>query len=1063
MNDNTKNTINFQNYMLMKYFLSFWFLLLWMNTSISLKAQCTGVSESDSLELVNFYQALDGDNWTNNEGWLVEPLENWFGIKLWYVEDSSQCYISRIVLPNNNLSGTLPELNLDNLLFLILNENNLAGNLPSFSQASELTTIDLSNNQIEGTISDFNLPDLLTLKLDSNSIGGVIPNFSNTPRLRHLHIYGNELTGNIPDFSNTVELRAIRASYNQLSGNIPDFSLIWSLDTLDLSNNQLTGTIPDFSHLTSLEDLFLRENQLSGNIPNFSNLQNLDNLDLVGNQLTGTIPTFENVSKISLINLGANQLTGTIPNFDLPFLTVLAVNNNQLTGTIPNFDKTPRLLAIFVHNNQLTGYVPDFKQLPLLQLLWVCPGNNLLAPIPNFIDFLLFDYEVSKLDCIPNAVITGKTFNDLNQNCLQDENEQALPNTKITVNDSLHHTYSDENGFYKLQLDTGTYQITATPPNFLWSEPCPEPYTIILENYNDSIPNKDFGFEVEDECTLLTIDVASPLQRRCFTNTYTISYCNEGTKSADSAYVELTFPPEIIPLSASIPHVENESGNVWSFDLDTLAIGECGSFTVVDSVSCEAVLGSAACVEGRIYPAFLCRDVSTLWDGSNIEVTGECIDNEFIEFTITNIGEDMQDSTEYRIYEDDILSSLDKVKLMSGGSEALQIAATGATYRLKAEQAEFHPFESIPQVVVELCGEEPYSLGFVTSQPNSDLEHFIDIDCQEIIGSFDPNDKQVHPVGIADQHYIAEGTELTYKIRFQNTGNDTAFRVTIIDTLHSDYLDLQTFEITSTSHPYNARIANQNVLIVEFDNILLPDSTTNELESHGFVQYRITPFEDAPKNSIVTNLGDIYFDYNQPITTNTVFNTIGIPLLDVTLPIELLQFNAYLDENQNGQLTWITASEINNSHFEVQRSIDGRHFAAIGKMEGKGTTSELHSYQFEDSNLPSTTSTVYYRLKQIDFNGQYSYSKVISLSLQNKRATKVWYNAAQNNLEVVAAEALQLQIYDATGRLLKSVGIMKGKQKIDVGNLASGVYAYQLLQSGLLNQRQQGKLLIVRN
>ncbi|MFK7904196.1 MAG: SdrD B-like domain-containing protein [Chitinophagales bacterium] len=1011
----------------MKYTIPFWFILSLMLSSINLQAQdCSSVSVSDSLKLVSFYEAMDGDNWINNEGWLSSPVKDWYGITVSYVPDSSQCYVSEISLVSNRLDGIIPELNLD-----------------------KLTVIDLFLNRIKGTIPDFNLPSLLTLKLDSNIIQGIVPNFSNIPLLRHLHLRGNQLTG-----------------------NIPDFSLIKDLNTLDFHNNHLTGTVPDFSNLTNLKTLVLGKNQLSGNVTNFSKLPNLEGLDLGGNELTGPIPHFENITKIDFINLQFNQLTGTIPNFDLPLLRILALGGNQLTGVIPNFDKTPILNTLLVHKNQLTGYIPNFKHTPLLEFLWVCPGNSLSAIVPDFSNFLLFNYESSQFDCMAFSTFTGIAFNDKNNNCLQDEGETTIPNTKITVNDSLLHTYTDENGFYKLQLDTGTYSIKATPPNFLWQQKCPENYnyyTITIENYNDSIPSQNFGFEAESECTFLTIDIATPLQRRCFTNTYTVSYCNEGTKSADSAYVELTFPPDIIPLNTSIPFEEN--GNVWSFDLGTLMIGECGSFTVTDLVSCNAVLGSTACVEARIYPAFLCREVSSLWDGSDLVVEGECVDNEFIEFTITNIGEDMQDSIEYRIYEDDILSALDKVQLMEGESQELSISATGATYRLKAEQTDFHPLESIPQAIIELCGEEPYSLGFVTSQANSDFEHFIDIDCQEIIGSFDPNDKSVHPTGITNQHYIAEGTELTYKVRFQNTGNDTAFRVSIIDTLQSEYLDLQTFKITNTSHPYEAHINDQNVLIVEFDNILLPDSTTNEPESHGFVQYKITSFQDAPQNSIVTNLANIYFDYNQPITTNTVFNTIGIPQLESNQNMALLQFDAYLDEQKNIQLTWITASEIANSYFEVQRSSNGIYFEKIGGIAAQSPLDSPNFYVYEDNELEDNIPIYYYRLKQMDFNGQFIYSnitdvilgEVVAIDPQNQLVTKIWYNAAQNNVEVVTNQSHQLQIFDINGRLVKNVNITEGRQTIGTKGLASGIYAYQLLQNGLLRSGQTGKLIIVGN
>lgn len=85
------------------------------------------------------------------------------------------------------------------------------------------------------------------------------------------------------------------------------------------------------------------------------------------------------------------------------------------------------------------------------------------------------------------------------------------------------------------------------------------------------------------------------------------------------------------------------------------------------------------------------------------------------------------------------------------------------------------------------------------------------------------------------------------------------------------------------------------------------------------------------------------------------------------LPVELLYFRV------NGDvLEWATASEENNSHFEVERSVDGRDFLAIGKVEGNGTTSERNEYKY---NIPQ--GAAYYRLKQVDFDGAYEYSDVV--------------------------------------------------------------------------------------
>jgi len=73
---------------------------------------------------------------------------------------------------------------------------------------------------------------------------------------------------------------------------------------------------------------------------------------------------------------------------------------------------------------------------------------------------------------------------------------------------------------------------------------------------------------------------------------------------------------------------------------------------------------------------------------------------------------------------------------------------------------------------------------------------------------------------------------LTYKIRFQNTGTDTAFNIVVLDTL-SDLLDVSTFVPLVSSHPYALEIVDSNVLKYSFENIMLPDSNINEPGSHG--------------------------------------------------------------------------------------------------------------------------------------------------------------------------------------------------------------------------------------
>jgi len=148
--------------------------------------------------------------------------------------------------------------------------------------------------------------------------------------------------------------------------------------------------------------------------------------------------------------------------------------------------------------------------------------------------------------------------------------------------------------------------------------------------------------------------------------------------------------------------------------------------------------------------------------------------------------------------------------------------------------------------------------------------------------AYDPNDKNVIPAGVGEDHLTLFDTEFEYTIRFQNTGTDTAFTVRLEDVLDAD-LDWTTFRPVSASHNYVVDLSIESGLLTFlFENILLPDSTTNEVGSHGFVKYRILPKQGLSEDTEITNEANIFFDFNPPILTNTTLNTMVSTLINTT-------------------------------------------------------------------------------------------------------------------------------------------------------------------------------------
>ncbi len=135
-------------------------------------------------------------------------------------------------------------------------------------------------------------------------------------------------------------------------------------------------------------------------------------------------------------------------------------------------------------------------------------------------------------------------------------------------------------------------------------------------------------------------------------------------------------------------------------------------------------------------------------------------------------------------------------------------------------------------------------------------------------GSFDPNDILVNRNFLYD-YEIPNEPELEYIIRFQNTGNDTAFTVKVLNPIDTTRLQLNSLEIVSSSHPMNATwIPWEKNMQFQFENILLPDSNVNEPQSHGFIRYKIKPKTNLLIGDSITNQAYIYFDFNNPVATN---------------------------------------------------------------------------------------------------------------------------------------------------------------------------------------------------
>ncbi len=300
-------------------------------------------------------------------------------------------------------------------------------------------------------------------------------------------------------------------------------------------------------------------------------------------------------------------------------------------------------------------------------------------------------------------------------------------------------------------------------------------------------------------------------------------------------------------------------------------------------------------------------------------------------------------------------------------------------------------------------------------------------------GSFDPNDKQSTPNLSLQQ--VSAGAYIEYMIRFQNTGTDTAFNIVVTDTLTS-LLDESSFQMISTSHLCTT-IRNGKNISFEFLHILLPDKTTNEPKSHGWIRFRAKPIATIPLNSVIPNSVAIYFDYNAPVITNTATTTIAL----APVPLQLLSFRALGNAtNRKALLSWETTAERNTSYFEIQFSKDGITFEPCGNVRANGSGSGMYSFV-----KPMQQSLEFYRLKMVDIDGSYSFSPVVKVKLAgSNESITIVSNPVKNTLVIdvvdVSLAGKSAVLIDNKGAVVEQFILRNGLQQIPVGHIPAGLY-----------------------
>jgi len=486
------------------------------------------------------------------------------------------------------------------------------------------------------------------------------------------------------------------------------------------------------------------------------------------------------------------------------------------------------------------------------------------------------DLYLIRTDSLGNSItnlIAGQVQWDQDKDCIEQPTDPGLKNWIVTAASPADTFYRNTapDGSYALRVDTGHYTVRVRPLNSLWDTDCSVLETTLTQFF-DTIQH-NFPVRATVDCPGMEVSTAVARLRPCLPANLQVWWCNNGTINTQDAQIQVVLNEHMTYDSASLPPAQVSGDTLW-FALGDVEPFECGNFFVRVQVDCDTtLLGQTLCYTAHAYPDTTCLPPSE-WSGAQVVTYGYC-EGDSVRLVLRNIGSAATaQGLEYIIVEDNVIMMQVPFWLPPSDSIILKIKANGSTWRLIAQQEPNFPHGFFSTVALEGCHEgATFSTGFVNQFPSDDAAPWLDEECRMVTGSYDPNDKSAVPEGYTEQHFVAANTDLEYLIRFQNTGTDTAFRVVIYDQI-SPNLDPASVRPGAASHPYTWSLTGTGELAFTFDPIALPDSGANLAASQGFVQFRIAQRPNLPPNTRFENRAAIYFDFNAPVITNTVFHTV---------------------------------------------------------------------------------------------------------------------------------------------------------------------------------------------
>ena len=827
---------------------------------------------------------------------------------------------------------------------------------------------------------------------------------------------------------------------------------------ISLPSNFVFGQLPaSFARLSALTICNLNSNYLQGNVmETVSGLNNLTYLDIGSNQIQDTIPgSLGNLTKLTYLDISRNQLSGIIPSGmkTLSLLDTLKLNNNQISDIDPYIAFLSSLVYVDLSHNLLSSLPSLAGNFPLLTHFDI--SDNAFGNVPSFQRFIYALRDLHQLTylnfrndhlsgTIPAGLDTLHTLDTL----ILDSNRFTFDGMEQAVNASYPYlSYTQQQGTLPLIKGNDTISVNAggTPAN--------DTFRLYRNNVLFQTQTGDSAFKLTQN-GIYYISVTNKIA-----NQLTLT-------SARDTFVTGSLAQDSLAL---VTLYDSTGGPDWtnSWDLSK-PISTWHGVTITNNRVSELDLGSnnlsgtlPAAIDNLTYLTSLNLNFNITGSGFN-KITGRFpyigdltnlsdLSLGGNSVTIDTIPADWILLTSLAYLDlsgDHINGSIPAGFGSLANLKELLLSNNNLTGKIPAELGNLSKLNYLDLSSNKLAGSIPQEIGNLAN-----LQQLF-LDNNNLSGNIPST------LGnLSNLTWLDAGTnQLTGSIP-SSTGNLTkliqlSFQVnrlsgavpaslTNLTGLATLYLSRNNFtfdgmEAIDSAFDFAYYYPQAAVTLNRKDKALsvYAGGTLANDTFRLFKDGQLLTSQIADSVFKITDDGAYYITVTNAKAGKLTLNSDTI--IVTGLPVTLIDFTGIVEKN-NVLLQWQTATETNNKRFETERSADGIVFSKIGSVAGHGNSSVIKYYSFADTNPLNGTN--YYRLKQIDNDGAYAYSKIVSVSFEsNDSLISVYPNPAKDYINIKIANAGVLSVYNASGALVKTTLLQSGINIVDIHHLSAGIY-----------------------